>query len=94
MAGRYPWRTGYYDMLQDSDHCLHKNYTMLPALLKNEGYSTHGGLCVARRAKAPTPLGPMHKQQPCWGRTRLLPTSITAPDGAHAPLAPRGLFLC
>jgi arylsulfatase A-like enzyme len=41
MTGRCPWRTGYYDMIDDIDHCVDKGYKMLPALLKEQGYSTH-----------------------------------------------------
>lgn len=39
-TGRYPWGIGWYDMSEDSDHTTH-NYTLLPELLRQAGYSTH-----------------------------------------------------
>lgn len=39
MTGRYPWGVGYYDMT--GQELVSLDTTMLPALLKTEGYSTH-----------------------------------------------------
>lgn len=41
MTGRYPWKTGYYDMTDDGNHCVDPRFTMLPQLLKGAGYATH-----------------------------------------------------
>jgi len=41
MSGRYAWRTGFYDMVNDAGHTLNSNYSMLPKLLINSGYSSH-----------------------------------------------------
>ena len=42
MTGRYPWNTGYYDMVNDDDHCVDQGYEMLGDKLKKHGnYSTH-----------------------------------------------------
>ena len=41
MTGRYAWRTGFYEMVDDGGHCVNQNYTMLPALLRANGYATH-----------------------------------------------------
>ena len=41
MTGRYPWGVGFYDMSDDSSHCVDPGFTMTPALLKAQGYSTH-----------------------------------------------------
>lgn len=41
MSGRYAWRTGYYDMVDDGGHCLNTGYSTVATLLKKEGYSTH-----------------------------------------------------
>jgi len=44
-SGRYPWGVGFYDMddsrFGDSFHCIHPNITLMPALLKKQGYATH-----------------------------------------------------
>ena len=44
-SGRYPWGVGFYDMddkrFGDSFHCIHPNTTLLPELLKRQGYATH-----------------------------------------------------
>lgn len=40
LTGRYPWGAGFYDMSDDSNHCT-AEFTLLPALLKKQGYSTH-----------------------------------------------------
>eukprot|EP00045_Choanoeca_perplexa_P015298 m.190352 g.190352 ORF g.190352 m.190352 type:complete len:575 (-) comp16939_c0_seq1:63-1787(-) len=39
-TGRYPWGAGFYDMNQDLNHCT-QNFTLLPQLLKDNGYATH-----------------------------------------------------
>ena len=39
MTGRYPWAIGYYDM--QGKEAVPLNYTMLPAVLAEEGWSTH-----------------------------------------------------
>lgn len=43
MTGRYPFNVGYYDMDHgaDEENRCFADYTMLPALLKTRGYSTH-----------------------------------------------------
>ena len=41
MTGRYPWKTGYYDMINDGDHCVDPRFVMLPEILKRANYSTH-----------------------------------------------------
>ena len=41
MTGRYPWGVGFYDMSDDSKHCVDPRYEMTPALLKRQGYSCH-----------------------------------------------------
>ena len=42
MVGRYPWRTGFYDMDNDGGHCVNSGFVMLPELLKRAAnYSTH-----------------------------------------------------
>jgi arylsulfatase B/arylsulfatase I/J len=40
-TGRYPWGVGYYDMSDDSNHCVDPAFKMLPQLMKEEGYRTH-----------------------------------------------------
>ena len=44
-SGRYPWGVGFYDMddkrFGDTFHCIHPNITLLPELLKRQGYATH-----------------------------------------------------
>eukprot|EP00039_Didymoeca_costata_P006376 m.89637 g.89637 ORF g.89637 m.89637 type:complete len:574 (-) comp13233_c0_seq2:193-1914(-) len=57
MIGRYPWRTGYYDMIDDGGHCVDPGYKMLPELLKPLGYATHaiGKWDVGMIAKHCTP---------------------------------------
>eukprot|EP00051_Salpingoeca_urceolata_P027960 m.484210 g.484210 ORF g.484210 m.484210 type:complete len:546 (+) comp23251_c0_seq1:88-1725(+) len=40
MTGRFPFNAGFYDMNNDENHCT-SNFTLLPALLKKEGYATH-----------------------------------------------------
>jgi arylsulfatase A-like enzyme len=39
MTGRYPWAVGYYDM--QGAEAVPLNYTMLPAVLAQKGWSTH-----------------------------------------------------
>ena len=39
-TGRYSWGIGWYDMRSDGDHCT-SEYTLLPALLREQGYATH-----------------------------------------------------
>ncbi len=39
--GRYPWKTGYYDMIDDGNHCVDKRFKLLPAVLKEAKYKTH-----------------------------------------------------
>ena len=41
MSGRYAWRTGFYDMVNDAGHVLDANYSMLPKLLAANGYISH-----------------------------------------------------
>ena len=41
MTGRYPWKTGYYDMIDDGNHCVDPRFVMLPEILKRANYSTH-----------------------------------------------------
>jgi arylsulfatase I/J len=40
-TGRYPWGIGFYDMSDDSSHCVDSAFKMLPQLMKDEGYRTH-----------------------------------------------------
>jgi arylsulfatase A-like enzyme len=39
MTGRYPFNAGFYGMDMDNNHCI-RNSTLLPQLLKDQGYST------------------------------------------------------
>ena len=41
MTGRYPHNVGFYDMTDDSHHCVHPSFKMLPQLLREQGYRTH-----------------------------------------------------
>ena len=41
MSGRYAWRTGFYDMVNDAGHVRNANYSMLPKLLASNGYVSH-----------------------------------------------------
>ncbi len=41
MTGRYPFNVGFYAMPSDDENQCAANYTHLPALLKDAGYSTH-----------------------------------------------------
>lgn len=40
LTGRYPFNAGFYDMSEDGNHCT-AQFKLLPALLKEQGYSTH-----------------------------------------------------
>jgi hypothetical protein len=57
MSGRYPFNVGFYEMPKDdANQCL-SNTTLLPALLRSMGYSTHalGKWDVGYIAKVCTP---------------------------------------
>ncbi len=41
MTGRYPWNIGFYDMSDDSHHCVDPSFKMLPELLHKNGYRTY-----------------------------------------------------
>ena len=42
MTGRYPWGVGFYDMSDDPHHCVHPDFKMLPAYLREQGgFRTH-----------------------------------------------------
>lgn len=40
-SGRYPWGVGFYDMSDDSHHCIEPRFKLMPQLLKESGYKTH-----------------------------------------------------
>ncbi len=41
MTGRYPWGVSFYDMSDDTHHCVDPSFKMLPAYLRDGGYRTH-----------------------------------------------------
>ena len=42
MSGRYNWGVGFYDMSDDTHHCIEPRFKLLPAALKEQaGYATH-----------------------------------------------------
>ena len=55
MTGRYPWGAGFYNMNQDTDHCT-TNSTLLPQLLKREGYSVSNEHPPPPRSPLPCPI--------------------------------------
>ena len=75
-TGRYPWGVGYYDMSDDSNHCVDPTYKMLPQLMKDKGYSTHMIGKVPQRASMLRDYQTVFRQMGCGVRATPLSPNV------------------
>ncbi len=61
-SGRYPWGVGFYDMddknFGDGFHCIAKDTTLMPALMKQAGQFLHARPVISYRLPACWPAKP------------------------------------